>query len=729
MEVTRRTTTKNFGALCGIACLFVLHGSISANDCDSCIDLGLDAIPACGADAFYVDAENGSDSNSGAMSSPWATLSKARNTAPSGATICLQPGNYGSYAESSPPAINQRQTVRGIPGQSAPIFSGIAFGYSSIQDAHLTMSGITVRGETTGDVVKLNRTKNLRLNDFDIQNFKWAINNVGVIGLEIRETEGTVIDNTTISNIHRGVQVISSSDTRILRNFISPKAGTGIQYVGGNTNGEIAYNNIQGSEYVGYPENPDAPIDPHASIISVRSSDVTIRGNHLHGMGTSSGVMFYTPDAAGGEDAYSNVLIENNAIYHSKNTYALRVYNLGSNFIVRNNTLFSRIRTGDCNGATKDARYRYSSAMIVHSKAPGSEGIRLYNNLMIGIASIGADNIYEEANNYVWSWNSSGWLSTSPSGTSEIITSSYSGCGNHKPVFEDGTVLKNFDSLADFSFTREPLDLSPAPNSPVINFGSPAHQPAFSLGNVQSDGFVELCAPKRSVNHFSAGAYEVGSCTNPEPDPAPPPLALENNQWRQVSLPCDPGGNNTVESLFGDDNLGEYGQDWIIWEFDAARNQYSEINLQSLLRQGVGYWILQKTGSTQQLRMPDSCAVTTKQISTNCPAIDGCFSVPVVGPSDGSQAGQYQMHGYPFAYVDSVDATTISSEAGSCTSGCALGSSNANTYVEPAFWSYDGAQYQELKSGESFSPWSGFWSLAYPAASDTSVEILFGQSE
>ena len=492
-----------------------LEYKMDTTNCNNCIDLGLDTIPPCGPNAYYVDATNGSDSNNGSMSAPWASISKARTTAPSGATICVLPGNYGNYTESSPPPINQRQTIRGVPGQNRPILTGLSIEYATLQESYLTLSGLAVQANKTGEVVKIKSTNNLRINDFDIQNSSWAINNKASIGIEFRETENTIFDNTKISSVHRGIQVISSSGIRILRNFIHPQAGTGIQYLAGNTNGEIAYNNIQGADYVPYPANPDAVMSPHASIISFRSGDVVLRGNHLHGMGSSSGIMFYQPDAAGGEAAYSNILVENNAIYHVHNTYAVRIYNLGSNFTLRNNTLFSRLRTGPCNGIINDNRYRFSNSIVVHNQGPGSDGIRLYNNALFGIVSISADRIYEESNNFAWSWNGNVWLSTSPSGTSTIVATGHGGCGTHDPILENGTVLANFDSITDFFATRAPRDFSPAPNSPLIDAGNVNFQPSTSLGIVQSDGFLDLCPPGRDASNSSIGAFEDGSCMPP----------------------------------------------------------------------------------------------------------------------------------------------------------------------------------------------------------------------
>lgn len=42
-----------------------------------------------------------------------------------------------------------------------------------------------------------------------------------------------------------------------------------------------------------------------------------------------------------------------------------------------------------------------------------------------------------------------------------------------------------------------------------------------------------------------------------------PTHLLPDNKWHQISLPMNPGSNNTVDDIFGDDELGVYDTDWV----------------------------------------------------------------------------------------------------------------------------------------------------------------------
>lgn len=71
---------------------------------------------------------------------------------------------------------------------------------------------------------------------------------------------------------------------------------------------------------------------------------------------------------------------------------------------------------------------------------------------------------------------------------------------------------------------------------------------------------------------------------------------LPSDQWRQISIPCNPGEDNSVEAIFGDDNLGALGTDWKIFHFNTANNTYNELQLADSISPGEGYWIIQSSG-------------------------------------------------------------------------------------------------------------------------------------
>lgn len=468
-----------------------------------CWPVELEPLPGCDGLAYYVDAAQGSDANPGSNDAPWRSLKHARSSAPSAATICVKTGNYGSFSESAPPNISERHVIRAAPGET-PTLSGIDVVYSSPRDAHLTLSGFDVRGSGGGYIVVADNTIGIRFSGLHVSGVKWAVGGVGVNGMSIIDSQDAIVDGTKFDSIHRGIQVQGSDNTKILNNYIVATAGTGIQYLNGNTAGEISYNHITGADWSS--SDPDAVQDPHSSIISFRSDDVVIRGNHMHGMGSSSGIMFYQPDVAGGEASYDDILIENNAIYDVVNVYAIRFYNLGTNVELRNNVVFPGIRTTDTCGiynTTNDARYRYNTAIVAHNLAGGSTGLKLYNNILVGSVNAATEN---ERNNFVWSW--ANWRAVSPSGTSEIITSEFLGCGNHDPIFEDGSF---FNVPINPTFPgRGVYDLSLAPTSAGVNFGDPAFQATPSIGSVDANGFVQPDGPCRGPDALSVGAHEFG---------------------------------------------------------------------------------------------------------------------------------------------------------------------------------------------------------------------------
>jgi hypothetical protein len=305
---------------------------------------------------------------------------------------------------------------------------------------------------------------------------------------------------------------------------MSPVAGTAIKWLGGNTSGVIYGNHIHGEHLAGYPGGPGSVVDPHASMISIRSDGVTIDGNIMYDMGSSSGIMFYPPDAAGGLTSYSNIIISNNAIYNTLNVYAVRIYNLGDNVRLLNNIVFAKYRRSGntcSDGITPDARYRYSTALQVHSIGSGFDGtgLHMFNNLFIGRVEV-PDGV-DEGHNFVWSWQgggalANGWraIGQSPSRTSTIVTSDYLGCGGHPKLFEDGSFFRGTFGPTDELITN-PTTLYFSSGSPGINFGDARHQPNSTLGVLLASGFIDEPRIRRGPDVHSVGPFEPMAASRP----------------------------------------------------------------------------------------------------------------------------------------------------------------------------------------------------------------------
>jgi hypothetical protein len=464
---------------------------------------------------FHIDAEHGNDRNAGSSAAPWKTL--AKGLAVRGpATIFVRDGNYGALTETASAGRSAYLTLRAAPG-AVPIITGIKLSYPSRTPAFLRLMGFQIRPDhrSGGSIVQVSKGTDVELSNNSISAVKYAAATItpglpqAFDGISLSDTERIAIKSNCISSVFRGIQASSSRDVMIKRNYILPQSGSAIQYLSRNSNFLIEDNHIRGQDHVPYPSDSDAYKDPHASIVSIRSGDIVIRNNVMHGMGTSSGIMFYLPDVTGGLPEYSNVTIEGNLIYDVRNDQVLRLYNVADKVVVRNNLVASRYRRdqASCDGITNDARYRFNTALNVHSVASGYDGsgLTIANNIFIGMASIPGTAI--ERNNIAWSFNSDGkFLAASPSKSTKIIASAYQGCGKHPRYFE------SMFFVGDVQFTGEHgrlLDFRPSKSSGVRNSGDKSLQAERILGPLDGNGWFVNEGGYRRAGEHSIGPYEV----------------------------------------------------------------------------------------------------------------------------------------------------------------------------------------------------------------------------
>lgn len=212
------------------------------------------------------------------------------------------------------------------------------------------------------------------------------------------------------------------------------------------------------------------------------------------------GVMLYDGDG-GAIASYSNVLIENNAIFDVNNVYPLRIYGQAANVVVRNNLLVGKYRLNDAGEVTPDARYRYGVALMHHEPAPGHEasGLSVHNNVIVGGAMLQPG--VNEHHNLIGSLNLEDWTCEGGEGT-HVANCSYSGAD---PGFFERDF---FVGPVDFRPGHNLIpDFRPAPGSPAINAGDASDQPTRSLGALE-DGFLLSTGPLRDGEHHSVGPYE-----------------------------------------------------------------------------------------------------------------------------------------------------------------------------------------------------------------------------
>jgi hypothetical protein len=464
---------------------------------------------------FHIDAVLGNDSNDGSSSAPWKSLAKGLAVR-RGATIFVRDGNYGALNESASSGRSAYLTVLAAPG-TAPIISSIKLSYPSRTPAFLRLMGFQIRPDHRrgGSIVQISKGTDVELSNNSITAVKYAAatstpgSPLAFDGINLNDSERIAIKLNCITSVFRGIQASSSKDVTIKRNYITPQSGSAIQYLSRNSNFLIEDNHIRGQDYVHYPSDPDAYNDPHASIISIRSGDIVIRNNVMHGMGTSSGIMFYLPDVTGGLSAYSNVSIEGNLIYDVHNDQVIRLYNVADKVIVRNNLVVSRYRRDkvSCDGVTNDARYRFNTALNVHSVASGFDGsgLMIANNIFIGMVSIPGK--VNDRNNIAWSFNSDGkFLVTSPSKSSKIIASAYMGCGNHSRYFESAFFVANVQFASEHGRL---LDFKPSKLSGVRNSGDKSLQAERILGPLDGNGWFVNEGGYRKAGEHSIGPYEI----------------------------------------------------------------------------------------------------------------------------------------------------------------------------------------------------------------------------
>ena len=190
---------------------------------------------------------------------------------------------------------------------------------------------------------------------------------------------------------------------------------------------------------------------------------------------------------------------------------------------------------------------------------------------------------------------------------------------------------------------------------------------------------------------------------------------LAHNRWYMISLPCYPGQRNTVADIFGDDDLGVYGDDWIMWTYDPAIHQYVEIGVTGHLKQGVGYWIIQINGSDRILDMP-AYSVPTKVTQSESCLSEGCFEITLATKP---RAVQWSLIGYPFSEVTSFgDIQVVASASSNCIEGCDLNEAKSETITHNEGWTYNGDNYTLINTSNQLNPWTGYWAVTLEDADD-----------
>ena len=201
---------------------------------------------------------------------------------------------------------------------------------------------------------------------------------------------------------------------------------------------------------------------------------------------------------------------------------------------------------------------------------------------------------------------------------------------------------------------------------------------------------------------------------------------LPDNQWQQIGLPrALPDGQNTVAKVFGDDlGIPGYNTKWAVYFYDTADGGYVNPGLDGMLQQGVGYWIIQKSGEDATLSLPSGSTTTPEVISTQCPSENGCFEIPLI-TKDGATG--WNMLGHVFeseVRLDQLRVVTKSDSTCAGADGCTLEEAKTAGIVHDQFWRYDGTGYQPLGGSDLIKPWYGLWVATLDSAYNLEPKLL-----
>jgi hypothetical protein len=227
----------------------------------------------------------------------------------------------------------------------------------------------------------------------------------------------------------------------------------------------------------------------HQDYCVISGSDITIRNNVFHD-GATQGIFTSPSDAA-------NVTIENNLIYDLAGSTFMNVGLTGSS-AVRNNTLIGSLRA---HYEDQPRSPYYFNGLANISADDGGANLIVCNNLVLGeLTPDGARN----------SWN--------------IVQFQTGLAADNYSVSQSGGGLdfEGTNFFADHNYAprnRGIFDYQLVANSPAVNFGDPAVQPADSLGSINAIGCIVDDGPARNQDHHSAGARETTYLGNPNYPP------------------------------------------------------------------------------------------------------------------------------------------------------------------------------------------------------------------
>ncbi|RUM93679.1 MAG: hypothetical protein DSZ28_07135 [Thiothrix sp.] len=206
------------------------------------------------------------------------------------------------------------------------------------------------------------------------------------------------------------------------------------------------------------------------------------------------------------------------------------------------------------------------------------------------------------------------------------------------------------------------------------------------------------------------------------------PYQLSDNTWKLISLPCQPPTDaNTVTSVFESNGTADYGTAWIVYRYDTNSKKYAPLKADDIIKQGIGYWIIQITGKAMILNMPNNSKATPVTHSNACSSTQGCFEMTL---SAQANTTQWNLLGHPFIDNSALNRMRIKTnntdEICTQTKSCSLQEAETAGIVSSKLWHYvdNETGYIALADSDSTSPWDGFWSATTGKANDYKPTLL-----
>jgi hypothetical protein len=189
---------------------------------------------------------------------------------------------------------------------------------------------------------------------------------------------------------------------------------------------------------------------------------------------------------------------------------------------------------------------------------------------------------------------------------------------------------------------------------------------------------------------------------------------LKADEWKMVSIPCKITGQ-TVGSIFGDDGLGTYGTNWVVYEQNASNYSGKSVDAimldeSSPVEQGKSYWIIADADVTW--KVDTTASITRTDIDTTLvpyPDVSaGVYAVALPAADQnlsGNDSWAKVMIGNPFARTFKWSNVQYSSTAdGNIT----LDTAEASNYMDSTAYVYDssvvsGQPYEAIQATPGFN--------------------------